>query len=91
MIFIAFGRWNHSAGSWFVRERIYRHSCWTPFVWVRWRYELAMHIAYALPRSIVNWTLIRAWVHATSEQWENEDATSITMSEVTKRWENKTQ
>ena len=88
MIFIAFGRWNHSAGSWFIRERIYwRGYRWTPFVRVRWRYELAMPVAYALPRSVVNWVLTRAWVHATSGQWESEDCTSITMSEVAKRWE----
>lgn len=88
MIFVALGRWNHSAGRWLIREHIrWRGYRWTPFVRVRWRYEFAMHAAYALPQSIVNWALIRAWAHATGEPWGSEDATSITMSETVKRWE----
>lgn len=88
MIFIAFGRWSNAAGSWFFRERIWwRGYRWTPFVRIRWRYEFAMHVAYALPRCVVNWALIRAWAHATGGQWANEDATSVTMSEAVKRWE----
>lgn len=39
MIWIAFGRWSHSAGRWFTRRRIYlKGYIWTPFVIVRWRY-----------------------------------------------------
>lgn len=40
MIFIAFGRWNHSAGRRFISERIWwKGYCWTPFVRVRKRYK----------------------------------------------------
>lgn len=36
--FVALGRWNHAAGRWFIRERIWwRGYRWTPFVRVRWR------------------------------------------------------
>ena len=88
MIFVALGRWNRAAGRWFIRERIWwRGYRWTPFVRARWRYEFAMHVAYALPRSVVNWTLIRAWAHATTGQWENEEVSSVTASEMIKRWE----
>ena len=98
MIFIAFGRWNHSAGRWLIRERIWWRTCplssqaycWTPFVRVRWRYEFAMHAAYALPRCIVNWALIRAWAHATTGPWSDEEVSSVTASEMIKRWEKET-
>ena len=88
MILIALGRWNHSAGHGLIRERIWwRGYRWTPFVRARWRYQFAMHIAYSLPRSVVNWALIRAWAHATAGPWSHEDVSSVTASEMIKRWE----
>lgn len=40
MFWISFGRWNHSAGHFFIQERIYRKGyIWTPFVRVRRRYS----------------------------------------------------
>ena len=40
MIWIAFGRWNHSAGRWFVRRRLYWQGYrWTPFVRIKGRYK----------------------------------------------------
>ncbi len=39
MIWISFGKWNHSAGNFFVRERIYLKGYkWTPFVRVQLRH-----------------------------------------------------
>ena len=97
MIFMAFGRWSNAAGRWFIRERIYWRNCWwwhsycwTPFVRVRWRYPLAMHLADMLPRCIVYYAVIRAWAEATTGQWSHEDATSVGVSDVVKRWEEMT-
>jgi hypothetical protein len=40
MIWIAWGRWNHSAGRFFTRRRIWRKGyIWTPFVVVERRYS----------------------------------------------------
>ena len=92
MIFVALGRWSNAAGRWFIRERIYRRGYrWTPFVRVRWRYEFAMHIAWWLPRRIIAWALIRAWTHATTGRWEREIVSTLTASEMIKRWEIKTE
>jgi hypothetical protein len=38
MIWISCGRWSYAAGRLFVRQRLYRHGRWTPFVRVTWRY-----------------------------------------------------
>lgn len=88
MILIALGRWNHSAGRWLIRERIWWRSYhWTPFVWVRWRFQLAMQLAYMLPRRVVGFAIIRAWAHATTGPWSHEEATGITTSDMLERWE----
>lgn len=92
MIFIAFGRWSNAAGSWFIRERIlWRGYRWTPFVRIRWRYEFAMHVAWWLPRNVINWALTRAWAHATTGQWSDEEVSGVTASEMIKRWEEEAQ
>lgn len=39
MIWISIGRWNHSAGRFFIRKRFYRsNGQWTPLVRVTKRY-----------------------------------------------------
>lgn len=41
MIALSFERWSHSAGRWFVWDRIYRHGYkWTPFCKLRLRHAL---------------------------------------------------
>jgi len=40
MIWLNFERWSAAGGRWFRRDRIYwKKYKWTPFVWVRWRYN----------------------------------------------------
>jgi hypothetical protein len=92
MMFIAFGRWSNAAGRWFIRERIYwRGYRWMPFVRVRRRYPLAMHLSAILPRCVVYYAVIRAWAEATSGQWSHEDVTGVMASDIVKRWEEVTE
>jgi hypothetical protein len=39
VILIRFGRWSNSAGDYFIWKRIYWRGKWTPFCWVRKRYN----------------------------------------------------
>lgn len=39
MYALSFGRWDHAAGRWFVRERVYMNGYkWTPIVKVKRRW-----------------------------------------------------
>jgi len=46
-------------------------------------------IAYHLPKQVVSYCLIRAWIHATSGRWSGTDASLIEASVVLRRWEEK--
>ena len=35
MVFISFGKWAYSSGSFLIRERYYYYGKWTPFVRVK--------------------------------------------------------
>lgn len=89
--FVALGRWNHAAGRWFARERIWwRGHCWTPFVKVKWRYpwdSWPRWIANRLPRQIVYFAVVRAWNDATTGQWSDEEASSVRAIDLLKRWQ----
>lgn len=43
-------------------------------------------MAYHLPRRIVYWALVRAWVFGTSGKWAGLESTSVLMRDVAQRY-----
>ena len=51
------------------------------------RNRIATWIADHLPRKVVYFATIRAWAHATTEEYSSTTATEVTAVEVLDRWE----
>ena len=52
--------------------------------------KTARWVADRLPRLIVYFALIRAWVNATTGQWSDQDIGKVTADEMCERWEKTT-
>ncbi len=48
--------------------------------------RVAMFISKKLPQKLVYWCAIRVWVKATSGEYEKEEVSDLTFSEVLRRW-----
>lgn len=50
------------------------------------REDLAMAVAYALPRRVVAWCTVRVFAHGTTGRYSGEEAPALTMAEALRRW-----
>jgi hypothetical protein len=51
--------------------------------------KMGFWVADKMPRWLVGWCLIRAWLNATTGEYSNQDVTTVTMEQVIRRWEKK--
>jgi hypothetical protein len=51
------------------------------------REELAMDVAWALPKEVAYWAAIRLGCYASQGKWGNESPTDMLMVTVLKRWD----
>lgn len=58
-------------------------SCRTKEQFKEW---LAIKIAWALPREVAKWAMIRVVAHATTGPWGNESPDSVGYKEMHDRW-----
>ena len=45
-------------------------------------------LAFKMPKALIYFCGIRLWAWATSKQWEDQDATTVTMDQCLDRWDN---
>ncbi len=91
MIVLEQGRWSSAASSFWVRERIYWHHWWTPFVRISRRYgslkeAFWIWLAWLLPPDLVKWCHVRVGAHATQPPYGDTVVPELTQLNAAKRW-----
>lgn len=51
-----------------------------------WRERVLVAVAWRLPRSLVYWCVIRAFAHATTGPWSDQEVPAVRGMDILERW-----